>query len=99
MPTPDLSHEQYLRLSENQTVRDALGRYDRGDLDYIQALERMAVRLLEQVEHPMLIGSHDGISATTAPLLTPSDEEAICRVTDGHRPERFHNPQSQLLST
>lgn len=45
-----IKHEQFLRLSENPFIKDTLGRYDRGDIDYIQALERIAVNLLAQIE-------------------------------------------------
>lgn len=45
-----ITHEQFLRLSENPIIRDTLARYDRGDIDYIQALERIAVNLLTQIE-------------------------------------------------
>lgn len=45
-----ISAEQYLRSSDHPVVSDALGRYDRGDIDYIQALERIAVVLLGNAE-------------------------------------------------
>lgn len=45
-----IKHEQFLRLSENPFIKDTLGRYDRGDIDYIQVLERIAVNLLTQIE-------------------------------------------------
>lgn len=41
-----LNHEQYLRASAHPIVRESLARYDRGDIDYINALERIAVYLI-----------------------------------------------------
>jgi|GEM_PF-6596083 len=48
-PAANISMETYLRAAGNPIVDDALGRYDRGDIDYIQALERIAVQLLGKI--------------------------------------------------
>lgn len=41
-----ISCEQYLRASGHPVVDQALKRYDRGDINYIEALEISAVALL-----------------------------------------------------
>lgn len=49
-PVPTISHYEFLRAHDHPTVRDALRRYDRGDFAYIDALERIAVALLSEID-------------------------------------------------
>lgn len=41
-----MTFTEYIEKSQNSFVIDTLARYRRGDLDYIQALERITVHLL-----------------------------------------------------
>ena len=45
-----LSPEQYLRASNNAYVQEIWARYDRGDFNYIEALELIAVEALQRNE-------------------------------------------------
>ncbi len=49
LPPKQISCEEFLRASDHPTVRNALGRYDRGDINYIEALEICAVALLMEL--------------------------------------------------
>ena len=45
---PNMTMWQYLEASNNPVVRDAMGRYKRGDIDCLGTLERIAILLLRE---------------------------------------------------
>jgi len=45
---PVMTMWQYLETSNHPIVKEAMGRYKRGDIDCIEALERIAILLLRE---------------------------------------------------